>query len=112
MRPWSKVRALGWRILDDAPAVVGSVALFAVKMGIRSIIFAVPMVYAAQWCDVPLTWKSMVFMMFCIVWSDCVSDTKGRSAGQGDSSAANHQKKAADVMTPAQVAAEARKLSR
>ena len=114
MRPWSKVRSLGWRIVDDAPAVVGSFALFAVKMGIRSIIFAVPMVYVAQWCDVPPTWKSMVFMMFCIIWSDCVFDAKasGRSASQGDSSAANHQKKAAEVMTPAQVAAEARKLSR
>jgi hypothetical protein len=43
-----------------------------------------------------------------------VFDTKssGRSTTQDDSSAAGNQKAAAVVMTPAEVAAEARKLSR
>jgi hypothetical protein len=57
----------------------------------------------------------MAFMTFCIIWSDCVFDTKGdrssRSAKAGDPSAASNQKAAAVVMTPAEVAAAARKLS-
>ena len=114
MLPWSKVRALCWNALDNVPALVGSLLLFAVKTGIRLVIFAVPTSYVAQWCDVPPTWKSMVFMMFCVIWSDCVFDTKGsgRSTGQDDSSAVNNQKKVAAIMTPAEVAAAARKLSR
>lgn len=115
MRPWSKVRALCWRVLDNGPAFLGSFALFAVKLGIRSIIFGVPTAFVAQWCDVQPTWKSIAFMVFCIIWSDCVFDSKedrsGRSAKPGDPSV-NNQKAAAVVMTPAQVAAEARKLSR
>jgi len=102
--------------VDNGPAILGSFALFAVKTGIRSIIFAVPAAFVAQWCDVPPTWKSMAFMMFCVIWSDCVFDTKedrsSRSAKQGDPSAVKHQKAAAEVMTPAEVAAAARKLSR
>ena len=112
MRPWSKVRALGWRIVDNGPAMLGAFARFAVTTAIRLIIFSVPTAYVAQWCDVQLTWKSTAFMMFCIFWSDCVFDTKSsRSAKQGDPSVDN-QKATAVVMTPAQVTAEARKLSR
>ncbi len=115
MRPWSKVRALGWWVVDHGPALVGSFALFVVKTGIRLIIFAVPIAYVAEWCDVQPTWKSMAFVMFCVIWSDCVFDTKGggssQSAKQGDPSV-NRQKAAAVILTPAEVAAEARKLSR
>jgi hypothetical protein len=51
--------------------------------------------------------------MFCIFWSECVFGSKeDRSAGESDPSALKHQKAAAVVMTPAEVAAEARKLSR
>jgi hypothetical protein len=116
MRPWSKVRALCWRVLDNGPAVLGSFARFAVTTAIRLIIFSVPTAYVAQWCDVQPTWKSVAFMVFCIIWSDCVFDTKGdrsnRSAKADDPSAASNQKAAAVVMTPAEVAAAARKLSR
>jgi hypothetical protein len=116
MRSWLKVRALGWRLADDGPAIVGSFARFAVKLGIRSIIFGVPTAFVAQWCDVQPTWKSIAFMMFCIIWSDCVFGSKeeqsGQSAKQSDPSAASNQKAAAAVMTPAEVTAEARKLSR
>jgi hypothetical protein len=112
MRPWSNAGALSRWIVDNGPAVVGSFVRFAVKMAIRSVIFAVPVAYVAQWCDVPPNSKSMVFMMFCIIWSDCVFDTKSsRSTTQVDPSA-KHRKPAAAVMTPAEVAAEARKLSR
>ena len=116
MRPWSKVRALGWQIADNGPALLGAFALSAVKLGIKSIIFGVPATFVAQWCDVQPTWKSIAFMMFCIIWSDCVfgskEDRSGPSAGESDLSAAGNPKAAAVVLTPAQVAAEARKLSR
>jgi hypothetical protein len=115
MRAWSNARALSRWVVDNGPAFVGSFARFAVKLGIKAIIFGVPTTFVAQWCDVPPTWKSIAFMMFCIIWSDCVFDTKGsessQSAKQGDPSV-NRQKAAAVVLTPAEVAAEARKLSR
>jgi hypothetical protein len=60
---------------------------------------------------VPPTWKSVAFVMFCFFWHDCAFGGKD-SARQGDSSAAGNRKAAAIVMTPAQVAAEARKLGR
>jgi hypothetical protein len=81
-------------------------ALF-VDTAIRSIIFIVPTAFVAKWCDVPLTSKSALFMMFCIFWSDCVSGAKERSAQQGDPPAAEKRKVTA-VLTPAEVAAEAR----
>jgi hypothetical protein len=116
MRPWSKVRALCWLAVDNGPAFLGSFARFAVKTGIRSVIFGVPTAFVAQWCDVQPTWKSIAFMMFCIIWSDCVfgskEDRSGPSAGENDPPTARHQKAAAVVLTPAEVAAEARKLSR
>jgi hypothetical protein len=112
MRPWTKVRALGWRLADDGPALLGSFARFAVTTAIRLIIFSIPTAYVAQWCDVQPTWKSMAFMTFCVIWSGCVFDTKSSpSAKQGEPSV-NHRRPAAAVMTPAEVTAEARKLSR
>ena len=116
MRPWSSAKALCWRLVDDGPAVLGSLALSAVKLAIKSIVFGVPATFVAQWCDVQPTWKSIAFMMFCSIWSDCVfgskEDRSGPSAGESDLSAAGNPKAAAVVLTPAQVAAEARKLSR
>jgi hypothetical protein len=113
MLPWSKVRALGWSALDNGPALVGSFLRFAVKTGIRLLVFAVPTSYVAQWCDVQPTWKSTAFMTFCIIWSGCVFDTKeDRSAKANDPGSAGNQKAAAVVMTPAEVAAAARKMSR
>jgi hypothetical protein len=113
MLPWSKVRALCWNALDNVPALVGSFLLFALKTGIRLLIFAVPTAFVAQWCDVPSTWKTMAFMTFCIIWSGCVFDTReDRSAKANDPASAGNQKAAAVVMTPAEVAVAARKLSR
>ena len=91
---------------------MGSFALASVEMGIRSIIFGIPVAFVAQWCGMPPTWKSFAFVMFCCFWNDCVFGGKGDSAKQGDPSAAGNRKAAAIVMTPAQVAAEARKLAR
>ena len=85
-------------------------ALF-LETAIRSIIFIVPTAFVAKWCDVPLTSKSALFMMFCIIWSDCVLGAREGSAKQGDPPAADKRKGTA-VLTPAEVAAEARKLTR
>jgi hypothetical protein len=82
-----------------------------VETTIRLIIFAIPTSYVAQWCDVPPTWKSTAFLVFCVVWSGCVFGGTKDSAKQSDPSAAGHRKPAGDVMTPAQVAAAARQLS-
>lgn len=87
--------------------LMGSFALVGVETGIRSIIFVIPTAFVARWCDVPLTWKSAAFMLFCIFWSDCVSGGKKDLA-----TSAVNQKATADMMTPAEVAAEARSLGR
>ena len=89
---------------------------FIVTTIIKLIVFGVPVSFVAQWCDVEPTWKATAFMAFCIFWADCVFDARegalGSSAKQDDPSAVKKRKAAADVMTPAQVAAEARKLMR
>jgi hypothetical protein len=106
-------RLTGRGYLSELHAVrlfVKLLALF-VETAIRSIIFIVPTIFVAKWCDVPLTSKSAVFMMFCIVWSDCVLGAKEGSAKQDDPPAAEKRKVTA-VLTPAEVAAEARKLTR
>ena len=64
----------------------------------------IPTVFVARWCDVPPGWKSVAFMMFCIIWNDCVFGGKEDSAKPDDPSAVDHRRAAADVMTPAQVA--------
>jgi hypothetical protein len=94
-------------------ALIGSLALVTVEMGIRSIIFAIPVALVARGCDVhvPPTWKSVAFVMFCFFWHSCAFGGK-ESAERGERSPVDHRKAAADVMTPAQVAAEARKLTR
>jgi hypothetical protein len=92
-------------------ALIGSLALVSVEMGIRSIIFAIPVALVARGCDVAPTWKSMAFVMFCFFWYDCAFGGKA-SAERGDRSPVDHRKAAAGVMTPAEVAAEARKLTR
>ena len=112
MRLSSKVRALGWWVVDNGPALLGSFVRFGVTMAIRLIIFSVPVAYVAQWCDVQPSWKSAAFMMFCIIWSDCVFDRKSSPSAKPVDPSVNRRKPAAAVMTPAEVAAEARKLSR
>jgi hypothetical protein len=53
----------------------------------------------------------VAFVMFCFFWHSCAFGGK-ESAERGERSPVDHRKAAADVMTPAQVAAEARKLTR
>jgi hypothetical protein len=82
-----------------------------VGTGLRLIIFLIPTALVARWCDVPLTWKSVAFVVFWSVWHGCVFGEREASARQDDRSAVDNRKASAEVMTPAQVAAEARKLA-
>jgi hypothetical protein len=88
-------------------ALIGSFALVGVDVIVRSIIFAIPTALVAQWCGVPASWKSVAFLMFCCFWYDCVF------TGKPDTPKPDAPRKAAaTVMTPVEVAAEARKLGR
>jgi hypothetical protein len=89
---------------------VKPLAQFFVETAIRSIIFIIPVFFVAQWCDVAPTWKTAAFVMFCFIWNDITSGPKQESVASGDGVA--RRKPAAAAMTPAQVAAEARKLMR
>jgi hypothetical protein len=92
-------------------AIVKFLKTFA-EVVIRTIIFVVPTTYVAQWCDVPPTGKSAAFMVFFLLWYDIVSGPKRDAAEQDDPSSVKIRRAAANVMTPAEVAAEARKLGR
>jgi hypothetical protein len=81
----------------------------SVDIFIRTFIFIVPTAFVAQWCDVALTDKSIIFVMFCVIWHDMAFGTKPDSPKQ-DNPTALKTRKAAVAMTPAQVATEARKL--
>ena len=85
-----------------------------VDMIVRSIVFAVPVALVAQWCDVQPTWKTVAFVAFCIVWAGCVEPTQDRNSSSSepdDRSAAGKRRAAAEVLTRAEVAAEAQKLT-
>jgi hypothetical protein len=83
--------------------------LFLVDMIIRSIIFAVPVAFVANWCGIEPTWKTVAFVAFCIIWSGCVD--RPSSSEPAEPSPADKRKTPAEVLTRAQVAAEARKLT-
>ena len=86
-----------------------NLAKFALHVAVKALIFAIPVAFVAQWLDVPSTWKMAAFVMFCIVWSGIVDG--GSSSQPEQPSAAGKQKAAAVLLTPAQVAAEAQKLT-
>jgi hypothetical protein len=91
-------------------AVVKAVARVTVEGLIRGTIFVVPVAFVAQWCGVPPTWNTIAFVAFCLFWSDCVDGRKKDATGPDSSSAVKHRN-TATVLTPAEVAAEARKLT-
>jgi hypothetical protein len=81
-----------------------------VDLAIRSVIFIVPVALVAYWCDVQPTWKLFAFVFFCKFWSDVVFNAKDDSTRQDEQAAAIKRKVA--MLTSAQVAVEARKLTR
>jgi len=89
-----------------------SFARFIVGTGIRALLFALPVAWVAKWCGVPPTWQSAAFMAFCIFWSGVVFDGKRDEDGRDTPPAPEKPKRTVVLLTPAEVAAEARKLAR
>jgi len=81
-----------------------------VDLAIRSVIFIVPVALVAYWCDVQPTWKLFAFVFFCNFWSDVVFNAKEDTTRQDKRAAVLERKVAA--LTSAQVAVEARKVTR
>jgi len=91
---------------DAIPKLLGRL----VDLAIRAILFVVGVTIAAYWCDVQPTWKLFAFMGFWAFWSRTVFGAKGEW-GKPEVQPAVIARKV-EVMTPAQVAAEARKTTR
>jgi hypothetical protein len=83
-----------------------------IETGIRAVLFAIPVAYVAQWCGVPPTWKSAAFVAFCIFWSSAVSGERPTSGERDNPPAPEKPERTVVLLTPAEVAAEARKLAR
>ena len=85
-----------------------------VKIAVKAVIFAIPVAIFAAWAEIPATWASVAFVLFCMVWSDAIDAAADRHFPNAspDASATNRAPKAAAVvLTPAEVAREARKAS-
>jgi hypothetical protein len=89
-----------------------SLARSLVETAIRLVIFTVPVALVATWCGVPPTWQSAAFIAFCIVWSGVVFAEKVEEANQTALPAAETPKRTVGLLTPADVAFEARKSTR
>jgi hypothetical protein len=80
-----------------------------VELMIRSVIFAVPVAFVAQWWEVEPTWKTVAFVAFCMVWSGCLE--RSSPSRPDEPSEAGSRKGPAEILTRAEVAFEARKLT-
>jgi hypothetical protein len=85
---------------------------FVAGAGIRAILFALPVALVAKWCDVQPTWKSAAFTVFCIFWSSALFDERPTSGERDNQHAPERPKRTVVLLTPAEVAAEARKMAR
>ena len=78
-------------------------------MAIRSVLFILPVTLVAYWCEVQPSWKLFAFACFWSFWSGVVFHEK-EPARENDRQPAIERK--VETLTPAQVAAEARKSTR
>jgi hypothetical protein len=86
-----------------------NLATWLANLALRAVIFAVPVAFAGYLCGVEPTWKTVAFVMFCIIWNERVD---GLSFARPDEpSPASNQKPVLVPLTPAEVAAEAQKLT-
>lgn len=83
-----------------------------IETAIRFVIFVFPVSWVGQWAGVTPGWKLMVFVVFFLLWSDIVLGTKDKPARQGDRLAAETPRRTVAPLTPAEVADEARKVTR
>jgi hypothetical protein len=85
-----------------------------VDMALRSIAFGVPVAFVAHWCGVEPTWKTIALVAFCIIWADCVAPKRDQASSPAkpeEPSDNGNRRAAAAILTPAQVAYQARKLT-
>jgi hypothetical protein len=85
---------------------------FGINTAIRFAIFVFPVSWVAEWADVTPSWKLAVFVAFLLIWSDIVIGAKDRSAAQDDPPVTEKPKRTVTPLTRAEVAFEARKLTR
>ena len=76
----------------------------AFETAIKLVIFTFPVSLVAKWCDVPPSWKSAAFIMFCIVWSGVVFGSKDDSATQDDRPVAEKPQRTVALLTRAELA--------
>jgi hypothetical protein len=85
-----------------------------VKIAVKAVIFAIPVAIFAAWAEIPATWTSVAFVLFCMLWSDAIDAAADRhfpSSSPDDPATAAAPKTVTAVLTPAEVAREARKLT-
>jgi hypothetical protein len=86
-----------------------NIAKWLAIVALKAAIFAVPVAVVGLLCGVEPTWKTVAFVMFCIMWNERVDRI---SFARADEPApVNDQKSVHVVLTPAEVAAEAHKLT-
>ena len=84
----------------------------AFETAVRLVIFTFAVSAVAKWAEVPPTWKSAAFVAFCIFWSSVLFAAKDDSATQDDQPVAEKPRRTVALLTPAEIASEARKLTR
>jgi hypothetical protein len=89
-----------------------SCARFIFDTAIRGVVFALPVAYVAKLCGVPPTWESAAFMAFCLFWYHAVSGERPTSGERGNPPAPEKPERTVVLLTPSEVAAEARRFAR
>ena len=62
--------------------------------------------------ELPPTWKSAMFSGFCVFWSSVLFSARNDAPEPADPPASDPPKRIGALLTPAEVVAEARKLTR
>jgi hypothetical protein len=63
------VRRIGHReaaVVSVNAATIG----FGLRWIVRPLVFVLPLIVVAQWCDIEPTWKIAALTFFCIFWAD------------------------------------------
>jgi hypothetical protein len=86
-----------------------SIAKWFGTIALKAAIFAVPVTIVGHLCGVEPTWQTVAFVMFCIIWNERVDRISFDKADEP--APVSDQKAVRVVLTPAEVAAEAQKLT-
>jgi hypothetical protein len=88
-----------------------SIAKWLAIVAVKAAIFAVPVTFVGLLCGVEPTWQTVAFVMFCIIWNERVDRIAFAKADDPAAAPVTNQKAVRVVLTPAEVAAEAQKLT-